>query len=174
VRKLIGTDLGVYHARVDAPITFRGMQVIGFAFPGSELRRELVDLVLAGTKTATAGLAVELELDNETMPTPGFREAVVDAEDRIVAVIETTECRVVRMADVDDQFARDEGEGFADAAEWRAAHERFWSGYIGELRERLGNPEFSLTDNTAVICQRFRLVDRYPEPMPLSGGASPA
>jgi uncharacterized protein YhfF len=160
------------------PTTFRGMQVIGFAHPGSELRRELVELVMAGTKTATAGLAVELELDNETMPTPGFREAVIDADDRIVGVIETTDCRVVRMAEVDDQFARDEGEGFVDAADWRAAHERFWNGYIDELRKRLGDPGFSLTDDTAVICQRFRLVERYAEPIPvggrLSGGASPA
>ncbi len=36
------------------PSTFRGLQVIGFAMPGSDLRRELVDPVLAGTKTATA------------------------------------------------------------------------------------------------------------------------
>ncbi len=160
------------------PGTFRGLQVIEFGHPRSELRRELVALVLAGTKTATAGLAVELELDNETLPTPGFREAVLDADDRIVGVIETTECRVLRMAEVDDQFARDEGEGFADAADWRTAHERFWSGYIQEIRERLGDPGFSLTDDTAVICQRFRLVERYPEPIPvgtgLSGGASPA
>jgi uncharacterized protein YhfF len=162
------------------PATFRGMQVIGFGHPGSELRRRLVELVLAGAKTATAGLAVELELDNETMPTPGFREAVIDAEDRIVGVIETTECRVVRMADVDDRFARDEGEGFADAADWRAAHEGFWNGYLDELRQRLGDSAFSLGDDTAVICQRFHLVERYPEPIPisaegsaeLSGGAS--
>ena len=159
---------------VDTPTTFRGMQVCGFGFAGSDLRRELVDLVMAGTKTATAGLAVELELDNEIMPTPGFREAVIDADDRIVGVIETTECGVVRMADVDDQFARDEGEGFADAADWRAAHERFWNGYIGELRGRLGDPAFTLTDDTPIICQRFRLVERYPDPIPVSADASPA
>jgi uncharacterized protein YhfF len=153
-------------------MTFRGMQVIGFAFPGSDLRRELVDLVMAGTKTATAGLEVELALDGETMPTPGFREAVVDAEDRIVGVIETTECRVVRMAEVDDQFARDEGEGFADAADWRAAHERFWGRYLDELQDRLGDPTFSLTDDTGVICQRFRLVERYSDPIPVSADAS--
>lgn len=147
------------------------MQICGFGFAGTDLRRELVDLVLAGTKTATAGLAIELELDNETMPTPGSREAVIDADDRIVGVIETTDCRVVRMADVDDPFARDEGEGFADAADWRATHERFWNGYIAVLRERLGDPSSSLTDDTPVICQRFRLVQRFPEPIPISAGA---
>ena len=145
---------------------FRGMQVIGFGHPGSELRRELVDLVLAGTKTATAGLLVELELDEEEMPVAGMREVMIDAEDRYVGVIETTECRVVRMAEVDDQFARDEGEGFADAADWRAAHERFWSGYLDEIRDRLGDPGFALSDDTRIICQRFRLAERFAEPIP--------
>jgi uncharacterized protein YhfF len=146
------------------PKTFRGLGVIGFGHPGSELRRELVDLVLAGTKTATAGLLVEAELDGESLPTPGLREAIIDAEGRFVGEIETTECRVLRMADVDDVFARDEGEGFSDAAAWRTAHERFWNGYLVELRDRLSDPTWSLTDDTQIVCQRFRLVSRYPDP----------
>ena len=142
------------------PRTFRGMQVIGFAMPGSELRRELVELVVAGTKTATAGLLVEMELDGETVPTPGMREAVIDADGAFVGVIETTECRILRMADVDDEFASDEGEGFADAADWRVAHERFFASYLAELRDRLGDAEWSLTADTLIVCQRFRLVER--------------
>lgn len=148
--------------RMNDPRTFRGLQVIGFADSGSELRRELVDLVLAGTKTATAGLMVEMELDEETVPFPGMREAVIDADGRFVGAIETTECRVLRMADVDDAFARDEGEGFADAADWRTAHEGYFGSYLDELRTRLGDPEWALDDDTLIVCQRFRLVERYP------------
>lgn len=148
---------------MDDPKSFRGMQVCGFGHPGSELRRELVELVMAGTKTATAGLRIEWELDGDALPTPGAREAVIDADGRFVGIIETTECRVLRLADVDDAFARDEGEGFADAAAWRGAHERFWSGYLGELRERLGDPDWSLTDDIEIVCQRFRLIERFPE-----------
>lgn len=147
--------------RMDDPKTFRGMPVCGFAHPGSDLRRELVELVVAGTKTATASLRVEMDLDGDTIPTPGLREAVIGADGTFVGVIETTECRIVRMADVEDDFARDEGEGFADAADWRAAHERFWTGYLDELRDRLGDPDWSLTDDTEVVCQRFRLVERF-------------
>lgn len=141
------------------------MTVCGFADPGSELRRELTELVLTGTKTATAGLAVEYELDGDPFPTPGVREAVIDADGRFVAIIETTECRVLPMVEVDDAFARDEGEGFADAADWRAAHERFWQRYLDEIRGRLGDPTWSLTDDTGIVCQRFRLVERFPEPI---------
>ncbi|MGI8999699.1 MAG: ASCH domain-containing protein [Candidatus Limnocylindria bacterium] len=147
------------------PRTFRGMQVCGFAMPNSELRRELVALVLAGTKTATAGLLIEFELDDEMLPTAGTREAVIDADGRFVGEIETTECRILRMADVDDRFARDEGEGFTDAAEWRAAHEGFWNSYLDDLRDGLGDPDWSLTDDTRIVCQRFRLATRYPEPL---------
>ncbi len=141
------------------------MQVCGFGHPGSDLRRELVDLVLAGTKQATAGLLAEYELDGDTIPYCGLREAVIGADGRFVGVIETTDCEVVRMADVDDGFARAEGEGFADAADWRAAHERFFGGYIDELRDRLGNPDWGLDDDTLIVCQRFRLVERFPEPV---------
>lgn len=152
--------------RMQDPATFRGLQVCGFADPGSALRRELVGLVLAGTKRATAGLLVEMELDGETVPVPGMREAVIDANGDFVGVIETTECRILRMADVDDAFARDEGEGFADAAEWRAAHERYFGTHLQELRERLGDPTWTIDDDTRMVCQRFRLVERHPEPIP--------
>ncbi len=148
------------------PQSFRGLQVVGFAHEGSELRRWLVELVLAGTKTATAGLLVEMELDDETVPTPGFREAVIGADGRFVGIIETTECRIVRMADVTDDFARDEGEGYADAAEWRISHDRFFRAYLDEIRERLGDPDWALDDDTLIVCQRFRLVERFPEPIP--------
>jgi len=147
------------------PKTFRGLQVSGFGHPGSDLRRRLVELVLSGRKTASAGLLVEYELDGDQVPTPGLREVIMDADGRFVGETETTECRVLRMADVDDRFARDEGEGFADAADWRAAHERFWNGYIDEIRDRLGDPGWSLTDDTLIVCQRFRLTERYPEPI---------
>jgi uncharacterized protein YhfF len=154
-----------HHAPMSEPTTFRGLQVCGFGGPGSELRRQLVDLVLAGTKQATAGLLVEYQLDGETVPVPGMREAVIGADARFVGVIETTECRILRMADVDDAFARDEGEGFADAADWRNAHERYFGSYLGELRDRLDDPTWSLDDDALVVCQRFRLVERYPEPI---------
>ena len=142
------------------------MQVTWFGHQGSALQRELTDLVLAGTKTATAGLLVELELDGDEMPVPGMREAIRDADGNVPCVIETTECRVVRMAEVDDQFARDEGEGFAGAADWRVAHERFWNDDLAEIRDRLGDPAWSLIDDTQVICQRFRVIERYDPPIP--------
>ena len=59
---------------------------------------------------------------------------------------------------MDDRHAIDEGEGYANAAEFRLAHERFWNGYLDDLRARLG-PEFEIDDDTLVVLQRFRLVE---------------
>jgi uncharacterized protein YhfF len=129
----------------------------GFADPGP-LRDELTALALAGTKTATAALLVEIELDGEPVPKPGDREVLLDSADRPVAVVETVACPVVRLADVDDQHAIDEGEGYANSAEFRVDHERFWNRSIDELRRRLGDPSFTLTDDTMIMCQRFRIV----------------
>lgn len=136
-----------------------GLAAWGFAFPGP-LRDELTRLALDGTKTTTAGLYVEMEADGEALSVPGTREVLLDSEERPVALIETVECRVVRLADVDDRHAIDEGEGYADAHEFRVAHERFWNGYINELRASLGDPEFELDDDTLVVLQRFRIVER--------------
>ena len=130
----------------------------GFAFPGP-LRDELTALALAGTKTTTAGLLVEMEAEGEALPVPGTREVLLDSEEQAVAVIETVDCRVVRLADVDDRHAIDEGEGYADAHEFRVAHERFWNGYLDELRTTLGDPTFVLDDDTLVVLQRFRVVE---------------
>jgi uncharacterized protein YhfF len=134
-----------------------GLEAWGFAFPGA-LRDELTALALAGTKTTTAGLFDEMEADGEALPVPGFREVLLDSDERPVAVIETIDCRVVRLADVDDRHAIDEGEGYANAAEFRIAHERFWNGYIDDLRGRIG-ADFTIEDDTRIVLQRFRVVE---------------
>jgi uncharacterized protein YhfF len=136
-------------------VDLAGLPKSEFAFPGP-LRDALVASILAGTKTATAGLLVEYEREDEPLPEVGARSVVVDSEERPVAVIEVTEIRVVRVADVDLQFAIDEGEGFASVGDWRAAHERFW--HSSEMRAALGEPEVTVTDDTRIVAERFRLV----------------
>ena len=135
----------------------------GFAFPGN-LRDELTALALAGTKTTTTGLLAEMDLDGEDVPGPGERSVLVDSSERPVAIIETIACRVARLADVDDRHAIDEGEGYANAAEFRVAHVRFWNGHADDLRARLGDPSFAITDDTLVTAERFRVVTRLDVP----------
>ena len=126
-----------------------------FAFPGP-LRDQLVAAVLSGAKTATTGLVLEYERENEPLPEVGQLLAVVDSADRRIAAIELTQVRLIRLADVDLQHALDEGEGDESVAEWRAGHEKFW--HSAEVRAELGDPHFTVNDDTPVLAQRFRLV----------------
>jgi uncharacterized protein YhfF len=130
-----------------------------FGFPGTPLREQLVAAVLRGDKTATAGLLVDYERDGDPLPEAGERYAVVDNEGRDVAVIEITEVRVCRIGDTDEQFARDEGEGFESVAAWREAHDRFWRSYADEVRTYLGDPDWDVSDDTLYVAERFRLVE---------------
>ena len=115
-------------------------------YPRTALRQKLVDAVLRGEKTATAGLHADVSPE-EPLPRVGDRFALLDVDDRPVAVVETTEVRVVRVADVDRAFARDEGEGFESVADWRHAHERFWA-------------DREIGDDTLIVAERFKLVER--------------
>ena len=114
--------------------------------PRTALRRELVDAVLRGDKTATAGLLAEYEAEGEQTEPTGARCALLGYDDEPVAVVEVTESRVLPAAEIDEQFARDEGEGFETVDDWREAHERFF-----------GRP---IEPETQIVAVRFRVVER--------------
>ncbi|MFL6145660.1 MAG: ASCH domain-containing protein [Labedaea sp.] len=126
-----------------------------FAFPGP-LRDRLVAAILSGTKTSTSSLMLAYERENTSLPQVGQLSAVVDSEDRRIAVIELTEVRVVRLTDVDLQHILDEGEGDESVAQWRAGHENFW--HSAEVRAEMGDPSFTVNDDTLVVAKRFRLL----------------
>lgn len=100
--------------------------------------------MLRGDKTATAGLYEP----NEPLPEVGDRARLLDFDDEPVAVLETTEVRVIRVVDVDLAFALDEGEGFDTVADWRHAHESFWA-------------DREIDDETLIVAERFVLVERF-------------
>ncbi|HEY6275132.1 MAG TPA: ASCH domain-containing protein [Streptosporangiaceae bacterium] len=136
------------------------LPVAEFAFPGP-LRDQLVAAILAGTKTTTTGLVADYEHEGEPLPRPGLRQAVADSAGHRVAVIETTAVRVIRLGDVDLAHAVGEGEGYISVAEWRAGHEQFW--HSQEMRDALGDPEFTVDDGTLVVAQTFRLAEKDDE-----------
>jgi uncharacterized protein YhfF len=117
-------------------------------YPRTELRRKLTEAVLRGDKTATVGLATDhAPHTDEPLPGPGDRWLLLGYDDEPLAVVETAEVRLVPAGQIDLQFARDEGEGFESVADWRAAHERFWS-------------DREITDDSLIVAERFRLVQR--------------
>ena len=125
------------------------MRKAEFGFTGTDLRDRLVAAILRGDKISTSSLLSDYEQEGEALPEVGERMVVVDNDERPVAVIETTEVRVIRIRDVDFAFAVEEGEGFESVEDWRAAHERFWNAYAGPVG-----------DETLMVAERFRLVER--------------
>ena len=113
----------------------------GLGYPGTELRQLLLEAVLSGEKTATAGLYGE-----EEPAQVGARYVLEDREGTRRAIVEVTEARVIPAGEIDVQFARDEGEGFESVDDWREAHERFF--------------ERPIPDETLIEAIRFRLVER--------------
>ncbi len=128
-----------------------------YAFPGP-LRDRLVAAILDGSKTSTASLEDEYLQEGEPLPAVGDMEAVVDSDGRLVCVTRNTEVTICRLAYVSDDHARREGEGYRDAAQWRAGHERFWtsSEYLAET----GQDPDRIGDDTRVVCVTFEVVEQ--------------
>jgi uncharacterized protein YhfF len=103
---------------------------------------ELGALVLSGLKTATCWAHVHGPLTEV-----GGRTVMEDGAGRPRAVLETVELTVRRFDEVDEAFARDEGEGDRSLAYWQRAHEDFFT------REGTFAPDMR------VYCERFRIVE---------------
>lgn len=121
-----------------------------FADPGP-LRDQVVAAILAGAKTTTTGLALRYERAGEPVPEAGQQFAVAGSDSRPVAVIEMTEVEWSGLPTSTCAMS-----WTTVMSQWRAAHEEFW--HSAEMREVLGDPGFTVDDDTAVLAQRFRLV----------------
>ena len=130
------------------------LPVLELAFPGPE-RDSGVAAILAGEKTTLTGLLQIYEHEGEPVPQPGQRFSVLDSAGQPAAVIELTEVSVVPISTVDDDYARAEGRGYADAAQWRTAHEDF---FCSEGVARFLGATPVIGDDTLVVTERFRLV----------------
>lgn len=106
----------------------------------------MVELVLAGTKTALTSARSEYDADGQDLPEPGDLSIVLDGAGRPRALIRTTDVRVVSFVDVDAAHARAEGEGDGSLEHWRAAH-----------RDLLGD-DGTVHDRVAVVLERFRVL----------------
>jgi uncharacterized protein YhfF len=108
---------------------------------------ELAALVLSGVKTATCWAHVHGPLTKV-----GGRMVMEDGAGRPRAVLETIELSIQRFDEVEEAFARDEGEGDRSLAYWRRAHRDFFT------REGTFAPDMQL------YCERFRVVEVIGDP----------
>jgi uncharacterized protein YhfF len=125
------------------PEKYRSLRSFAFG-DGQRLADELLELVLAGVKTATCSTE-----DEPNISTPGERWIVLDGRGDPRCVIESTEVSYRRFGEVDAAFAHDEGEGDRSLAYWRQAH-RTYFGRLGKFSEDM-----------MLMCERFRLVEIF-------------
>jgi len=115
-----------------------------FSFGDSpEMADELLDLVIQGKKTATSWAAVHGDLGSRV----GQQQIIKDSQDRDRVIIEVTDLTVKKFTEVDEVFAREEGEGDLSLECWQSEHERYFSG------EGTFSPEMK------ICCQRFKVLD---------------
>lgn len=110
---------------------------------------ELLALVLDGTKTATASALRDYEAGDEPVPTVGSLSIVTDGAGSPRALIATTQVRTVPFGEVDEEHARDEGEGDLSLRHWRAVHRDFFT-------ESAGGAE--VTEDMPVVLERFEVL----------------
>ncbi len=118
---------------------------------GPELANELGALVLAGRETATCFALWEVEAGEETMARVGDKSVILDGRGEPLCVTETTEVTVRRFDEVDEGFAREEGEGDRSLEYWRGAHRRFFERTLPGIGRRF-------SEDMPLVCERFRVI----------------
>lgn len=115
------------------------------------MARELADLVIAGTKTATASLLETNKLEPEKAPVSDGYSVVTSFEGEPICVIQTAEIQHLPFIEVDAEFAYDEGEDDRSLASWRKGHRDYFARESAELG-------FHFDERSIVCCERFRLM----------------
>ncbi|TVR73114.1 MAG: ASCH domain-containing protein [Spirochaetaceae bacterium] len=118
---------------------------------GKDMADELLALVLAGTKRATASSLEALLAEREQVPRRGRHSVILDGDGRARCIIRTGEVTVGALGEVTAAFAQREGEGDGSREYWLEGHRRFF----GAEHRRLG---LSFSDVIPVIYEEFEMV----------------
>lgn len=118
-----------------------------------EMANELADLVLRGTKRATAGSLWSYEEEGQPLPQPGGLSIVTNWSGQPLCIIETQSVEVVPFHEVTAQFAATEGEGDGSLSFWQQAHREFFTRDCARVGKQF-------TESMPVVCERFTVVYR--------------
>ncbi len=111
---------------------------------------ELLALVLAGTKTATASSLWDYEHTGDPLPEVGWLNIILDGRGIPRALVETAAVDVIPFDEVPESHAFAEGEGDRSLSHWREVHERYW-------RDHSEAPK-GFEPSMPVVCEQLRLL----------------
>lgn len=108
-------------------------------------------LVVSGQKRASAPSVAELKLAGDSIPQVGDYAIVTGWAGNAVAVIRTVSAEITRFGEVDEEFARAEGEGDLTLEWWRTAHQAYYESV-------LAGSQHIVNADLEIVCERFELV----------------
>lgn len=114
---------------------------------------ELGALIVSGIKTGTCSALWEWLAEGNPIPEVGLISIVLNGAGEPICIIETTEVTQRRFNEVDEDFARSEGEGDLSLQYWREAHTTYFSRVLPKIGK-----EFS--EDMPLVCERFQVIHK--------------
>ena len=153
-KKTDDTDAFFRAFLADAKVHAERYEVVAFG-DSPAMAGELLELVLAGVKRATASLARDYAggggASEEPLPAVGDLVVVVDGRNKPRCVWRTTDIEVKPLIAVDDAFAFDEGEGDRTRDDWLAGHR-------ADFQRQAERDGFEFHDEIETVFERFTIV----------------
>lgn len=131
--------------------------VLEFGFEGDGgLGARLVELILAGRKTASVALAREWDLEGGP-PRIGQRVPIMDAGGVRKAEVEVTRVAALPFGAIGEEAVAADAAGAAGVEEWRELQRRLYARCRDEVAVLLDEPDWRLTDAEPMVITWFRL-----------------
>ena len=122
--------------------------------PGSpDIADDLIDLYLAGRKTAGSGLLAAYKAEGDPLPQVGDHWLALDARERPRCILRTRRLETHRFDEAPERIAVAEGEGDRSLDHWRRAHAE-------HFRPHLTAWGIDDLDAAVVVTEFFDLVHR--------------
>ena len=123
-----------------------------------EMADSLGDLALKGIKSATTSLAwIYEKFPDEKMPVVGEYSIILDSAKQPLCIVKTSSVTTRKFSEIDEEYARTEGEGDGSLKYWKDVH---WRYFLGECKLVEREPH----EDMPVVCEIFEVV--YPPPSP--------
>lgn len=136
-----------------------GERTLELGNPGAD-RERLNQLVLSGTKSATAALWEIYQDEGEEIEAEGELLWLLDSELQPLAQLEITRVDLRKLSQIDLAFVTAEGEGHGSVEEWERQQRAYWSATAEPEMQAAGYDRWRVTKDTLVVCLWFQLVQR--------------
>lgn len=113
----------------------------------SKYSDELLDLVIKGCKTATSSLY----FSEGKISQIGEKSYITNSKGKEKVLIEIVNVEIKPFKDVDNNFAKKEGEGDLSLDYWRKAHKNFFTDELHNI-----NREFN--EDILIVCEEFKVL----------------